>query len=224
MSHVSEELLKAWNFRHACKAFDSSFTISDEDFNSILEAGRLSPSSFGLEPWQFIVVQNKALREELMPLCWGAQGQLPTASHFVIMLARNGKAMDPNGEYVRHTIMRDTQKLSDDVAQMRVDFFSNFIEKDLAYAGNDRAKFEWAARQCYIALGNMMTTAALLGHDSCPMEGFKKAELEALLAKKDLLDPKTFGVAVMVAFGKRAEEPHHPKTRRTVEQVVQWVK
>ncbi len=224
MSHVSDELFKAWNFRHACKAFDSNATISDADFSIILEAGRLSPSSFGFEPWQFLIVQNETLRKELMPLCWGAQGQLPTASHFVIMLARKGEAMNPHGEYVRNTMMRDTQKLSDDVAQMRVDFFSNFIENDLGYAGNERAKFEWAARQCYIPLGNMMTTAALLGYDSCPMEGFKKEELEVFLAEKGLLDRETFGVAVMVAFGKRAEEPHHPKTRRTMEQVVQWIK
>ncbi len=223
MSDITANLFQAWNFRHACKAFDATFKIGEKDFNTILEAGRLSPSSFGLEPWQFLVIQNMQLREELKTYCWGAQGQLPTASHFVIFLARKAKTMSPNGEYITKTIMRETQNLPDDVIEMRANFFGNFIENDFAYAGNDRAKFEWASRQCYIALGNMMTTAALLGIDSCPIEGFKKEEVENLLASKGLLDRDVFGAACMVAFGKRAEEPR-AKTRRTQEQVVKWIK
>ncbi len=220
---ITEKLFDAWNFRHACKKFDPNYSIADADFNTILEAGRLSPSSFGFEPWQFLVIQNPEMREALLPLCWGAQGQLPTASHFVIMLARLGKAMDPQGEYIRQTIMEQMQHLPDEVAQMRANVFGPFIENDLGYGHNERAKFEWAARQCYIALGNMMTTAALLGIDSCPMEGFKKEEVENFLHAKDLLNPSIHGVAVMVAFGKRETEPRE-KTRRTLEQVVQWVK
>ncbi len=223
MSNVAETLLKAWNFRHACKSFDASAKIAEGDFNIILEAGRLSPSSFGFEPWQFIVLQNPTMREELKEFCWGAQGQLPTCSHFVIMLARKAKTMDPRGEYITKTIMHETQNLPEDAIEMRVEFFANFIENDFAYAGNERARFEWAARQCYIALGNMMTAAALLGYDSCPIEGFKKEEVENYLASKNLLDREVFGAACMVAFGKRVDEPRS-KTRRTQEQVVKWVK
>ncbi len=224
MSNITETMFKAWNFRHACKTFDANGKVSDEDFNTILEAGRLSPSSFGFEPWKFIVVQNMALREALKPLCWGAQGQLPTCSHYLIILARKAKTMDPRGEYISKTIMQDTQNLPEDAREMRMNFFANFIDNDFAYAGNDRAKFEWAARQCYIALGNMMTTAAMLNIDSCPIEGFKKEEVENLLTKQNLLDNETFGVACMVAFGKRESDPERPKTRRTQEQVVEWVK
>ncbi len=223
MSHVSEKLFEAWNFRHACKSFDPNFKISAEDFNTILESGRLSPSSFGFEPWHFLVVQNNELRQELLPLCWGAQGQLPTASHFVIILARQPGALEPRGDYIKKTILQDTKQMPEDISEMYMDFFANFMKTDFAYEGNDRAKFEWAARQCYIPLGNMMTTAAILGHDSCPMEGFNKAKVEELLVGKGLLDPKVFGVAVMVAFGKRVEEPRE-KTRRSQKQMVQWVK
>ncbi len=223
MATITETLFEAWNFRHACKTFDASFKISDEDFHTILEAGRLSPSSFGFEPWQFLVLQNMELRKELMPLCWGAQGQLPTASHFIIMIARKGCAMAPRCDYIKNTIMRDTQHLPEEAAELRMNAFGPFIENDLGYAGNERAKFEWAARQCYIALGNMLTTAALLGHDSCPIEGFNKEKVESLLADKGLLDREVYGVAVMAAFGKREHEPR-PKTRRSMEQVVQWVK
>ncbi len=223
MSDITQSLMEAWQFRHACKTFDPSYNIAEKDFHTILEAGRLSPSSFGFEPWQFLVIQNRALREELKTHCWGAQGQILSCSHFLIMLARKGIAMNPYGEYVRH-IMRDVQLLSDDVAEQRAQFFTKFIESDLAYAGNDRAKFEWAARQCYIALGNMMTTAALLGIDSCPIEGFVKGEVEVLLSGKDLLDMENMGVACMVAFGKREHAPKHEKTRRALDDVVQWVK
>ncbi len=223
MSDITHILSEAWQFRHACKSFDPTYKIDEKDFHTILEAGRLSPSSFGFEPWQFLVVQNKELREELKTHCWGAQGQMMTCSHFLIILARKGVAMNPYGEYVRNTIMRDVQLLSDGVAEQRAQFFTKFIEDDLAYAGNDRAKFEWAARQCYIALGNMMTTAALLHIDSCPIEGFVKGEVEVLLSQKDLLDMESMGVACMVAFGKRGEAPKHAKTRRALEDVVQWV-
>ena len=222
MRTVTEALYKAWNFRHACKAFDPEVKISHEDFHTILEAGRLSPSSFGFEPWEFLVIQNKALLEEMLPLCWGGQGQLPTASHVVVLLARNPEAVSPDCPYVQNTIMRETQNLPDDLLTMRVEKFREFLQQDFAYGANDRAKFEWAARQCYIALGNMMTTAALLGIDSCPMEGFKKTALEELFAQKDLLNRDTFGIAVMAAFGKRVKEPR-PKTRRSEACVVKWV-
>ncbi len=223
MPTITETLFTAWNFRHACKEFDPQFTINAEDFHTILEAGRLSPSSFGFEPWEFLVIQNPALREELRAICWGAQGQLPTASHFIIFLARQPKSTAPKCAYLQNTIMRDTQHLPDDIITARTKKFEEFIEKDLGYHGNDRAKFEWAARQCYIALGNMLTTAALLGIDSCPIEGFQKEHVEALLTKKELMDCSIFGVACMAAFGKRIVEPR-PKTRRESVDVVRWVR
>ncbi len=222
MPTITESLFTAWNFRHACKEFDPNVKISKEDFHTILESGRLSPSSFGFEPWEFLVVQNKALREELLPMCWGAQGQLPTASHFVILLARQPKAMAPECDYLQNTIMRKTKHFPEDIIVGMTEKFGSFIEKDLGYHGNDRAKFEWAARQCYIVLANMMTTAALLGIDSCPIEGFQKDNVEKLLDAKGLMDCATFGVACMVAFGQRIKEPRE-KTRRSESEVVRWV-
>ena len=223
MSTITETLLKAWNFRHACKSFDPTQKISDADFHTILEAGRLSPSSFGFEPWEFLVIQNMALREEIKGLCWGGQGQLPTASHVVLLLARTPESAHADSPYIRQTIMHDTQALPDDMACGRAEKFREFQEHDFGYGNNGRARFEWAARQCYIALGNMMTAAALLGIDSCPMEGFQKDALENLLEKKGLLDRKAFGAAVMVAFGHRVKDPRD-KTRRPESAVVRWLR
>ena len=109
--------MEAFHFRHACKEFDPMHKISEEDFKFILETGRLSPSSFGYEPWKFIVVQNKELREKLQPYSWGAGGQLATASHFVIVLSRNIKDMHYDAEYIKYMmndiigLPEDTQKL-----------------------------------------------------------------------------------------------------------------
>jgi nitroreductase len=90
MNHTDkkQEILDAFNFRHATKEFDPTKKISDEDFQFILETGRLSPSSVGYEPWKFLVVENKDLKEKLKAVSWGAQGQIPTASHFVIILVQ----------------------------------------------------------------------------------------------------------------------------------------
>lgn len=216
-------MIDALNFRFACKTFNPKRKISEADFNTILEAGRLSPSSFGFEPWKFLVVQNPELREAIRSVSWGAQTQAPTASHFMILLARQPEAVSPTSEYLQKTIMEETQHMPEDLRQARTEKFSDFLKNDFALAGNERAGFEWACRQTYIALSNMMTAAATLGIDSCPIEGFHKEKLETLLAEKGVLDRKTFGVACMVAFGYRAEPPHRAKTRRSLEQVVQWI-
>ncbi len=217
------QFLEAMHFRHACKEFDPSRQIPDDIFQSILEAGRLSPSSFGFEPWKFLVVQNAALREKIRSLSWGGQGQLPTASHVVVLLARKPACMQPDGQYICQTIMTETQHLPEDLRLQRCDKFRKFLDEDFCLTGNERAHFEWAARQCYIAMANMLTMAAFLRIDSCPIEGFSKNAVEALLAKEGLLYPEEFGVACMMAFGFRKKEPR-PKTRRPISVVAQWVK
>ena len=92
-NEIAELLRFAANRRHACKEFDASRKIADEDFRLILELCHLSPSSFGLEPWKFLVVQNAVLREHLRSCSWGAQRQLPTASHVVVAQERMPDAL-----------------------------------------------------------------------------------------------------------------------------------
>jgi nitroreductase len=84
---AKQDIINAFNFRHATKEFDATKIISDDDIKFILETARLSPSSFGFEPWHFIVVQDAALRELLKPVAWGAPLKLDTASHFVLGLS-----------------------------------------------------------------------------------------------------------------------------------------
>lgn len=217
---LREQILSAFNFRHACKSFDATQKISDEDFDFILEAGRLSPSSFGFEPWKFLVIQKTKLREKIKPVCWGAQGQLPTASHFVIILARKESSMHYESDYILDH-MRNVKQLPEDVVNMVSDFYRDFQTRDFRLTESPRAIFDWSCKQTYIALGNMMSVAAQIGIDSCPIEGFDREKLEPLLEQEGMLDVTEFGVSVMVAFGYRENEPF-PKTRHREEAVIEW--
>lgn len=108
MSNMNQTIMDAFHFRHATKQFDPQKKVSKEDFETILESGRLSPSSLGLEPWKFVVIQDQALRDELKAHSWGAAKQLDTASHFVLSFAR--KNVTSRSPYVQH-MLRDIKNM-----------------------------------------------------------------------------------------------------------------
>lgn len=213
-----QAILDAFNFRHACKTFDPAKRISDADFRFILETGRLSPSSFGLEPWRFLVIQDQALRDKLLPVTWGAKGQFPTASHVIAILVRRDD-MAAGSEFLGR-FMREVQHHPEEVIARRTGVLRQFQDQDFQM-DSPRARFDWSCRQAYIALGNMMTAAAMIGIDSCPIEGFVQAEAEAILEQAGWLENGRFGLAVMVAFGYRIN-PQPAKTRQAMEDVVRW--
>jgi nitroreductase len=218
-----DELLKAYNFRFACKEFDKEKKISDDDFNFILETGRLSPSSFGWEPWKFVVVQNMDLREKLKEFSWGAQKQLPTASHFVLLMVRKSSGTKAGSDYLKY-MANDIEKLPQEVIDGKMKFYKKFQESDFDLT-DDRKLFDWAGKQVYIPLANMMTAAAFIGIDSCPMEGFDREKIEEILSKEGIIDTNEFGLAVMVAFGYRSPNAEiFPKTRQPIDKVVEWIK
>lgn len=224
---IQARILEAYNFRHATKVFDPARKISEGAFNTLLETARLSPSSFGMEPWQLLVVQSPDKRELLREFTWGANGatngaagQLATASHFCIFLAHTGATMTHHSDYLqRH--MKEVKQLPDQVIGFMNGAYQKFQEQDFHIEG-DRQISDWSARQAYIALGNMMTAAAMMGIDSCPIEGFEMDKTIAVLEQHFGVDPKRYKPAVMVAFGYRADGPMHPKTRRKMEDVVSW--
>ncbi|WP_294751731.1 NAD(P)H-dependent oxidoreductase [uncultured Exiguobacterium sp.] len=215
-----QAILEAFQSRHATKTFNGQM-IPEDDFRFILETARLSPSSFGYEPWNMLVIQNPEIREALKEISWGAQGQLPTASHFVLFLARTGEQMQADGPHV--TQMMDFLGLSEEAKAGRTKRYGLFLEEDFAIGDNPKAMEDWAAKQAYIALGNMMSTAAQIGIDSCPIEGFDQQAVEQLLVDRGLLDRSVFTVPVMVAFGYRADEPKREKQRRPLEEIVTFV-
>ena len=111
----ARKLVKALETRFACKRYDPNGHVPDEDFELILEAARLSPSSFGFEPWKLLVLEDKALVEELRGQAWGAK---KNADRTVVILARRG--VDANSEWVRH-ITRDVQGMSEEDATARLE-------------------------------------------------------------------------------------------------------
>ena len=216
------KVIEAFNFRHACKEFDGNKSVSESDFRTILEAARLSPSSFGFEPWKFLVLKSKEIRQKIYDVTWGGQDALQNASEFVIILARKNADLNPNAEFISY-MMKDVQGLDEGVQSMKRAKFADFQRNSFRIYNDEQKVFDWACKQCYIALGNMMSVAALLGLDSLAIEGFDRVKVEELLQKEGLIDTKHIGVAVMVAFGYRKATPKHEKTRQKLDKVVQFV-
>ena len=216
---TKQEILSTFHFRHACKEFDRSKIIPKDDFEFILETARLSPSSYGLEPWHFVVVQDKNLREQLKSCAWGALLKLDTASHFVLCLTMKQPLMKWDSDYIPR-FMRAVQHMPEDVIKMRCELIENTQKYDSDLL-DERKLFDWTSKQSFIAMGNMMTAAAMIGIDSCPIGGFKQEETEALLQSAFAIDTKLYGISYMLAFGYRLHAPK-TKTRRPIEEVVSW--
>ena len=201
------EILK---FRHACKIFDESKKISAGEFDFILEAGRLSPSSTGLEQWDFLVVQNKELREKIKAVSWN-QVQITSCSHLVVILAKI-KEIKVGSSYIDKMIARRADKNIEAIAARQKFFLLSNFKND------DELTFQWSHEQCMIAATNMMNAAASLGIDSCPIEGFDRHALNEILG----LDESEQRVAIVVPFGYRLN-PQPEKYRRQRSEVVTWI-
>tara|TARA_R110002073_G_scaffold72537_1_gene177303 strand:- start:297221 stop:297895 length:675 start_codon:yes stop_codon:yes gene_type:complete len=218
---AKEAIINAFQYRHATKEFDVTKKITDEDMEFILKTANLSPSSFGFEPWHFMVVQDKELRELLKPVAWGAPAKLDTASHFVLGLSMKAPMVKHDAAYIMH-MMIDVKQFPKEVIEMYGKFYREFQENDFDL-DTDKKLFDWSSKQTYIALANMMTSAALTGIDSCPIEGFHQEKAEALLKEKFGIDTDKYGLSYMVAFGYRKTAPEHGKSRRNIEDVVTWL-
>ena len=218
MFATKQQVLDAFHFRCATRYYDPERKNSKEDFDYILELGRLSPSSVGSEPWQFLVVQNPELRQALKPVSWGMATQLDDASHVVVILAN--KHMRYDSEDFRANLAR--RGLTEEQMQANMATYQRFQTEHINVLENDRTLFDWASKQTYIALANMMTGAALIGIDSCPIEGFNYAEVNRILAQTGAYDAEKYAVSVAVTFGYRAKDIR-PKYRKPLNEIVHWI-
>ena len=203
--------LKMMDFRHACKIFDETKKISDEDMHYILEVGRKSPSSFGMEAWKFLVITNDEVREKLRPFCWN-QPQITTCSHLVVVLA-GIETLKVESGVVRSQLMR--RSMPEDKLNSFIELYASHLSDVL---NDDDKIYQWSARQTYIAAANMMSAAAFIEIDSCPIEGFEKENVENVLA----LDTTKFQVALMLPFGYRVNE-QSKQLRSDFEDVVEFI-
>ena len=209
---MQNDFTKAMDFRHACKLFDENKKISDEEMHYILEAGRKSPSSFGMEAWKFLVITNEALKAKLRPFCWD-QVQITSCSHLVIVLAGIENAKVESGMPKKRFTRRD---MPQETLDFYMDIYAKHLKKTLS---SDENIYAWTSKQSYIALGNMMTAAAFIGIDSCPIEGFEKENVEEVLG----LDTGKYQVAVIVPFGYRINE-QSTQLRLPFDEVVEFIK
>jgi len=200
------------DFRHACKEFDTNKKISDENIYNILEAARKSPSSFGMEPWKFLVITNNKLKEQIRPLCWN-QIQITSCSHLLIVLAKIEDVKPSSGIPLEKFSRRD---MPQEKLDFYIDLYSKHLENTLS---SDENIYSWTSKQTYLAVSNMMSCAASLKIDSCPIEGFEKENLEELLN----LDTSKYQVSIVLPFGYRKNE-QSTQLRLAFDEVVEFIK
>lgn len=217
MTDKNDFLLDTFKNRYTCKGYDPEKEVSDEDFNTIMEVARLSPSSNGFEPWKFIRLKNKEVIEELRPHCWGAINSFNGASHFVLILAKTAEEVLPESPYLQY-IHREVQQFPEELSQQRKDNYNKFYYSDFNLGESERAAFDWTSKQTYIPLANMLTAAAVLGIDSTPIEGFHQEKVHEILTRHKVYDPKEYKIAIMIAFGY-TNKKHREKKRRSLEEV-----
>lgn len=212
-----QQALDIFRRRVSTRHYDPARKISAEDFAAILDFGRLSPSSVGSEPWKFLVIQNQGLREKIKPVAWGMQSSITEASHLVILLAKKHARYDTPF----FSELMERRGFTPEQRAAALERYRSFQTHDIAIADDERALFDWASKQSYIALANMLTGAAMLGIDSCAVEGMDYAAVEHILAQAGLLDPAEYGVSVAATFGYRARDIQ-PKPRRDAAETVVW--
>lgn len=210
----NEEIIKALNWRYATKIFNPSKIVSDEDLNTILESARLSPSSNGVEMWKFLVIKNKEIREKLRAVSYD-QPKVTDASHLIVITYRT----DSSENLVKERIERTAKIQNDDPSQLTG--LKTMLDGSVAQKINDGSLECWVRAQSYIPLGIMIETAALLGVDAGPMEGFQPNEVDEVLGLKE----KNLKSITMLALGYRGDDPAglRPKIRREFNEVVEFI-
>jgi nitroreductase len=208
-------IIEALKWRYATKQFDPEKKLTAEQVHTLTEALRLAPSSFGLQPWHFVVVENEAVRQKLRAAGYD-QAQITEASHFMVVAAEknvDAALVDKYMESVAKTKNIPVENLSG---------FRDMLNGAIGAKGESGAR-EWAARQAYIAVGVVVAAAALENIDAAPMEGFDPAQFDAILG----LDKRGLTACVMIAFGFRKDtDPaaQAPKVRYSEEEVVTVIK
>lgn len=196
-----EALDSAMNWRYAVKKFDAAGRIPAERWAALERSLVLSPSSYGLQALKFLVIDDKALRAQLRTASWD-QGQVTDADKLVVFLVK--KDAGP----------ADVQRFVDRISEVRrvpAEMLEGYKQTMLQSVSLPPEKVEaWLTRQVYIALGNFLTSAALLGVDACPMEGFDKDKYDELLG----LHAKGWKSVVVAAAGTRASDDAYAKNAK----------
>ncbi len=187
-------ILKDLMWRYAVKKFDSKRKISEEELHIFLESLRLTASSFGLQPWKFIVVENTKLRKELLTHSWN-QAQVVDASHLIVLCRR----IHIDAQFVEEYVSDLMQKTWAD--NRALEWYKNMMLGFISGL-DENAQKNWAEKQVYIALWSALSTLAQMKIDSCPMEGFSKEKYDEILGLSELGLAST----LVLPIGYRAED------------------
>lgn len=202
--------LENQNWRYATKKFDSTKKISNEDLNYLKEAIRLSSSSFGLQPYTIIIVENPELRAKLKPASWG-QSQIVDASHLIVFASNTEVSSEYIDNYLHN--IANTRGL----AMENVNPYGDYIKGFLAKVPADVVPI-WTAKQTYLALGNLLNAAAELKIDVTPMEGFVPEQYNEILGLTQL----GLNASLVATIGYRSDEDatqHLKKVRKSNEEL-----
>ena len=202
------------NWRYATKKFDATKKVSKEDFETILEAASLTASSYGLQPYKILVIEDPAIREQLKPFAWG-QSQITDATYLIAFVHHT-----TFNEELIDTHLQDISNIRG-IPSEALAGYSDFMKSKLMPL-SDETKAVWAAKQTYIALGNVLSAAADLKIDTCPMEGFEPDEFNKILG----LDAQNLNTSLLVTIGYRAEDDdtqHYKKVRKSKEKLIQYI-
>lgn len=205
---VMHKIIEDLNWRYATKKFDASKRISDTDLEIIKESLRLTPSSYGLQPLQFLIVENSSVREQLVAASYG-QMQVKEASHLIVICAISSIQNNHVDDYVENVI----ETRNADVE--RVNRYGDFMKKTFAEYTNEE-KLNWASKQAYIVLGQLLHTCASLRIDATPMEGFIVDRYSEILE----LSNENLTPVLVCPIGYRHEDDpiqHDPKIRKSID-------
>ncbi|MCL6267992.1 NAD(P)H-dependent oxidoreductase [Flagellimonas myxillae] len=207
-------VLKNRTWRYATKKFDASQRVSEDDMDLILEATRLSASSYGLQPYHIFVITDPGVKAKLRPVSWN-QSQITDASHLIVFANVTDFGEELLDGYMQN--VSDTRNIPED----QLKGYSEFMKSKLLNLSLEDKNL-WAIKQVYLALGNMLQAAAELQVDSCPIEGFDSKAYNKILD----LDEQDLNASVVLALGYRSEEDetqHLAKVRKSKEELFTYL-
>lgn len=208
------ELIENLKWRYATKKFDTSKKVSSDDLQKLKEAVQLSVSSYGLQLYKVLIIENSEIREQLKPVSWN-QNQITDASHLFVFCNYTDATPEAIDAFIKQTA--ETRNLDLE----RLNGYGDFIKEKL----NEKTPEEktgWLKSQTYLALGNLLNACAELKIDACPMEGFEPEAYNKILG----LEQQRLNAAVIAPIGYRHDEDHtigQQKVRKPIDVLFETV-
>lgn len=207
-------IIEALHWRYAVKRFDPNKKISEGDWHALTESLRLTPSSYGMEPWRFLVIQKPELREKLKAVSW-KQSQVTDASHFVVFVTKEVVTESDVDGYLERVVKARGSTLES------LEGLKTMLMKNLVAGMTPDESLHWSQRQSYIAMGFLMETAALMKIDTTPMEGLDPREYDRILG----IEGSGWRTVAAVALGYRSVEDKYQtakKVRCTSDEIIEY--